>query len=204
MEAVAVDKKSKMRRFYMEENGMVSGSDQVTSAVQVTDSGANQERVNQLICEIRSRQNLTLALVGGAIAAVIGASIWAAVTVAANVQIGWMAVGVGFLVGGAIRVLGKGIDKPFGYVGAILSLLGCVLGNLLSIYVILAKQEALSVFFVLTHVNISAIPELLSLTFHPMDLLFYAIAVYEGYRFSFRNVTQADLSRVVVVPPPGQ
>ena len=188
----------------MEENGMVSGSDQVTSAVQVTDSGANQERVNQLICEIRSRQNLTLALVGGAIAAVIGASIWAAVTVAANVQIGWMAVGVGFLVGGAIRVLGKGIDKPFGYVGAILSLLGCVLGNLLSIYVILAKQEALSVFFVLTHVNISAIPELLSLTFHPMDLLFYAIAVYEGYRFSFRNVTQADLSRVVVVPRPGQ
>jgi hypothetical protein len=33
-------------------------------------------------------------------------------------------------------------------------------------------------------------------TFNPMDLLFYGIGVYEGYRFSFRQVSQADLTKI--------
>jgi hypothetical protein len=33
-------------------------------------------------------------------------------------------------------------------------------------------------------------------TFNPMDLLFYGIAVYEGYRFSFREITKKDLIRI--------
>lgn len=163
---------------------------------------AGRAPVEELIGMIRARQNLTLAVVGGAVAAVVGASVWAAVTVASGMQIGWMAVGVGFLVGGAVRWLGKGIDKPFGYAGAALSLCGCLLGNLLSVYAIYARQEELPFFFVLTHANLSAIPDLLAATFHPMDLLFYAIAVYEGYRFSFRRVTQADLARLATTPAP--
>jgi hypothetical protein len=93
-------------------------------------------------------------------------------------------------------VLGRGVDNTFGYVGAALSLFGCLLGNLLSVYAIIAEQEELAFFFVLTHVNPAAIPELLAATFHPMDLLFYAIAIYEGYRFSFRRITRTDLMRV--------
>jgi hypothetical protein len=27
-------------------------------------------------------------------------------------------------------------------------------------------------------------------------VLFYGIAVYEGYRFSFRQITQADLTKI--------
>lgn len=30
-------------------------------------------------------------------------------------------------------------------------------------------------------------------TFSPMDLLFYAIAIYEGYRLSFREFSDKDL-----------
>jgi len=30
-----------------------------------------------------------------------------------------------------------------------------------------------------------------------MDLLFYGLAVYEGYRFSFRQVTDAEIGRAV-------
>jgi hypothetical protein len=29
-------------------------------------------------------------------------------------------------------------------------------------------------------------------TFHPMDLLFYGIAVYQGYQLSFRELTEND------------
>jgi hypothetical protein len=33
--------------------------------------------------------------------------------------------------------------------------------------------------------------------FSPMDLVFYAIAVYEGYKLSFRQVTQDELSEML-------
>ncbi|MBN1360000.1 MAG: hypothetical protein JW993_05380 [Sedimentisphaerales bacterium] len=180
----------------MEAREQVPGTGETVAATQAGQATVDQAKVQELIREIRAGQNLTMGIVGGAVAAVVGAAVWAAVTVATGVQIGWMAVGVGFLVGGAIRLLGKGIDKPFGYAGAALSLFGCLLGNLLSIYAILAQQEELSFFFVLTHANLSAIPELFRVTFHPMDLLFYGIAIYEGYRFSFRRLTQADLARI--------
>jgi hypothetical protein len=31
-------------------------------------------------------------------------------------------------------------------------------------------------------------------SFQPMDLLFYAIAVYEGYRFSLKRISTAELA----------
>jgi hypothetical protein len=33
------------------------------------------------------------------------------------------------------------------------------------------------------------VPELMLEAFSPMDLLFYGIAVYEGYKFFFRQIT---------------
>jgi hypothetical protein len=38
--------------------------------------------------------------------------------------------------------------------------------------------------------------ELLVATFSPMDLLFYGIAVYEGYHLSFRQVTDQELAEL--------
>ena len=48
---------------------------------------------------IRDNQNLGLGILGGVMAAVVGAALWAIITVAINYQIAWMAIGVGFLVG---------------------------------------------------------------------------------------------------------
>jgi len=46
--------------------------------------------------EARDNQNLSLGVGGGIAAAVVGAIIWAIITVVTGYQIGWMAVGVGF------------------------------------------------------------------------------------------------------------
>ncbi|OHB68091.1 MAG: hypothetical protein A2Y77_16385 [Planctomycetes bacterium RBG_13_62_9] len=140
-----------------------------------------------------------MAAIGGLGAAAVGAIIWAVITVATNYQIGWMAVGVGFLVGGMVRTLGRGIDKSFGYLGAAMAAFGCLLGNLLSLCTVIASQEGVSPFAILAHISSHpvVIPGALIVTFHPMDLLFYGLAVYEGYRLSFRRITEADLSRIV-------
>ena len=34
-------------------------------------------------------------------------------------------------------------------------------------------------------------------TFHPMDLLFYGIAIYEGYRFSFRELLEDEIESII-------
>ena len=71
--------------------------------------------------QLDAEQNLPLGVCGGLLAAVLGAAVWAGVTVATGYQIGWMAVGVGFVVGFTVRLLGKGVTLfPFSSVDTIL------------------------------------------------------------------------------------
>jgi len=147
--------------------------------------------IEQRIAELRARQSLPLAAAGGLLAAVVGAMVWAVITVITNYQIGWIAVGVGFLVGAVVRVLGRGTDKSFGYLGAAFALFGCLLGNHMTNCMLIARETGLSATAVLTQINPAAIPRLMIATFHPLDILFYGLALYEGYRFSFRRITEA-------------
>ena len=147
--------------------------------------------VQRAIERLRSQQNLVAGLVAGAVAALIGAVIWAVVTDVTGYQIGFMAIGVGFIVGYAVRVAGKGIDQSFGVMGAVLALLGCVVGNAFAVIGIVANQQNIPYSEL---VDLSTIANLMQLTFSPMDLVFYAIAIYEGYKLSFRQVTQDDIT----------
>jgi len=148
---------------------------------------------------LEAQQNLPMAIAGGLGAALVGGALWATVTVVTHYQIGWMAVGVGFLVGIVVRSLGKGLTKPFGIVGGACALLGCALGNVFSVMGFLSYEESIP----LTQVVISvlnqpaAFGQLLFATMSPMDFLFYAIAVYEGYKFSFREITADELSSLM-------
>jgi hypothetical protein len=130
------------------------------------------------------RGNLVLGLIGGLAASLIGAGIWTLITVLTKYQIGWMAVGVGFLVGICIRILGKGDAPIYGIMGAVLALLGCILGNIFSYYGVMANE---------LHIKISEAYgimgpfEVLKEGFQIMDLLFYGLAIYEGFKFSIVN-----------------
>jgi hypothetical protein len=132
--------------------------------------------------------NLAAALVAGLAAAVVGALLWAVITVSIKFQIGFMAVGVGFLVAWAVKTFGKGRDVAFGIIGGVCALLGCLLGNLLSACGFIAVQAVEPVVSVTLRVlaNPNSIATILRETFRGMDLLFYAIAVYEGYKLARR------------------
>lgn len=158
----------------------------------------SQEKLERYLTQARNEQNLPLAIVAGAAAALIGALLWALITVLTNYQIGFMALGVGFLVGQAVRKFGKGIDTIYGATGAFLALLGCIGGNLLTACVIYARQEHTDILTVTLAVllNPQASIALLVATFQLMDLLFYALGVYEGYKFSFRQITVDELQNM--------
>ena len=159
-------------------------------------SEVDQMKLQMMLQRIRDNQNLSLASLGGAAAAVVGAGLWAAVTAVTSWQIGFMAVGVGFLVGYTVRRLGQGIDTSFGVVGAALSLAGCLLGNYLAVCVMIARQENIAFFEVLSSVDFQTAIDIMAETFNVMDLLFYGLALYYGYKYSFRQLTPEEMASV--------
>lgn len=153
----------------------------------------NQEKLDNYLEQLKLDQNLMLGLLSGFVASLVGAIIWAVITVSTEYQIGYMAVAVGFIVGYAIRYTGKGLDNIFGISGAVLALFGCLLGNFLSIIGFAANAEGLGYFEIIPLIDFTIIPSIMIETFNPMDILFYGIAIYEGYKFSFRQITEEEL-----------
>jgi hypothetical protein len=132
----------------------------------------------------RAGQNLGLGIAAGLGAAVGAAVLWAIVTVATEMELGIAAVAVGYVVGQAVRAAGKGVDPAFSVAGAALALFGCVLGNLLSALAFYAKSQSLDAAAVMAQLSPAFVERLMTAFFQPMDILFYAIAVYEGFKFA--------------------
>jgi len=156
----------------------------------------DETKSHMLLQQLRDNQNLSLGIVGGLGAAIAGAVVWALITALTQYQIGFMAIGVGLLVGYAVRRMGQGVDPVFGYFGAGLSLLGCVIGNILTTCIITSQQEGIALSQVLASLNPAVAVEIMKYTFSPIDLLFYGLAVYYGYKFSFRQMTQDELKNI--------
>ena len=121
------------------------------------------------------------------------AVIWAAVTYITEYQIGWLALGVGFLVGLGVRYLGRGIDTIFGVAGGVIALFSVALGNFLTALGYVAKAYEMGFLEVLQQVDYTLTFELMRVTFTAMDVLFYGLAIYAGYRYSFRKISRAQL-----------
>src|SRR5260370_20069198 len=83
-------------------------------------------------------------LLAGLAAALAGALAWALITVLTHYKVGLVAVGLGFLVGGVVRRFGGAGSQPHAVLSAILALLGCALGNLLSACALIAVERSVS------------------------------------------------------------
>jgi hypothetical protein len=141
---------------------------------------------DQMIATLRARQNIPLAVAAGLVAAIIGAGLWAAVVYFTGMELGLIAIAVGALVGYAIREAGQGVDKAFGILGGLCAALGWALGTLLGDEALLAKEVGKPIWTVMTHLGPGEAISFAMRAADTMDLVFLAIAVYEGYRLSFR------------------
>jgi len=158
----------------------------------------DERRLEQYLQEVRDNQNLMFGILGGVGAGLVGAVIWALITAWTNYQIGWMAIGVGFLVGYAVRILGRGIDMVFGIAGGVIALVSCAAGNLFSIVLAVSRQEAVPFFDIVARLNPQIIASVMKDTFHPMDALFYGLAIYVGYKYAFKPITDEELAKLTV------
>src|SRR5688572_23949834 len=86
--------------------------------------GTDPAKLEQLLRFRKEQESLPLALLGGAVAAFVAALLWGTITYATGYQIGFMAIGVGFLVGYAVNYLGKGMSQTYSIIGAVFAFLG--------------------------------------------------------------------------------
>jgi len=153
-------------------------------------------KMQRFLQEIRDNQNLVMGSLAGLATAIVCAILWAVITAATNYQIGWMAIGVGVAVGSAVRYFGKGIDTVFGISGGFLSFLGCLAGNFFTVLILVSNKEAIPILELLGQLNLKVLIDVMKATFQPMDAVFYAIGLYEGYNFSFRQTTDEELAKL--------
>jgi len=133
-----------------------------------------------------ARENVPLIVVVGLVAMLAGAALWALVTVLTQMELGLMAVVIGFMVGLGIQKVRKRPNKNFGILGAVLALVGCLLGNALSFVAFAAQESGGSFTAVLMTVSPASLLSAMAQNFAAMDLLFYGIAIYEGFKFGSR------------------
>ena len=146
-----------------------------------------------IIEKLKKEQEFDTGMVLGAVAGLSGAILWAVIGVSTGYHIGWIALIIGAGVGLTIRYSGKGIDNKFGVWGAIISLLSIFIGNFFSIIGVVAIVNNISFFEALIRFDYSLFTKVLAETFSFMDLVFYVIAAFEGYKFSFRVITEKRL-----------
>jgi len=141
------------------------------------------------IDSLDNRPNYLLGIIGGVIAMLVGAIIWGLISYFTEYQIGWMSIGVGALVGFTIQKLSKGNSITFGIIAGLLSLVGCLLGNLFFYCGAIAREYGVDFFEVLFTFlgDPETLFELFKTAFSYMDLLFYVIAIYTGFRTAFKR-----------------
>lgn len=137
---------------------------------------------------LRDEQDWRGAMLGGTGAAVVCAFAWAAITYVTDSQLGIMAIAVGAIVGLAVRHFGKGLDTRYGVLGAVLAIASILAGNVLAVIAFASRELNQSFLTALASFDWAAAPTILRSFMGPIDFLFYGIAIYEGYRFAFREV----------------
>jgi hypothetical protein len=151
-------------------------------------------------------RRLVLGTLGAIAGALIGAIAWGAITAATHFQIGYMAIGVGFLAGYGMRTLGGGRDRADGVIAGIVAFLGCVLGNLLTVVIDFAPHDGAHRGIVELTLLILLSPKLawfmLTQSFSIMDLVFYALAVYAGYRTALKPPVLTETAHEPAEPIP--
>jgi hypothetical protein len=131
--------------------------------------------------------NLPLGIGAGLVATLLGAALWMGITVATGLHIGYVAIAIGAMVGYAVRVVGKGSTPVFGVSGAVLTLVGCLLGQMAAETELAAKQASVGFFDVLSSVGIGTIFSATIQSAGPITYFIYAIGVYEGYKLSINR-----------------
>lgn len=176
--------------------------DQVLSEQEAQLASAGSE-VEEIRRELLSRQSLIIAILAGSAAALLSASLWAALSFMTNHQHGWVAVILGLLVASSVRKFGQGIDVRFRLVGLVSSLAGIFFGNAFLAILVIHRVWELPLGDAIALMGDSQFYALILEASALIDVVFYLAAAVCGWHFSVVPLARPQVSTPDPLTPMG-
>lgn len=146
--------------------------------------------------KLRRYQSFIYALIGGLLVTAIASVGWAFITAISGYQEVYMAVGVGLLVGIAVRFFGAGVKRIFGVLAALFALAGSLLGYYLSQAGFPEELQLVGIIKVPDYLKPDLMLNTMQGSFVPLDLLFYALAILLAYLLAIRRINSRKMARL--------
>jgi len=127
------------------------------------------------------QQNFLLGFLAGFMAMLAGTGLWVAIAATVHCDCSFLAVGVGGLVGAAIRFFGRGVVWLFSGVAAVLVAAGCGLGTLFTAGSAFARSHETDFWATLGGLRPASALTLLQQQVGPVDIGFFALAAGLGW-----------------------
>jgi len=121
---------------------------------------------------------------------------WAFIAALSGFNECYMALGVGLLVGVAIRFFGAGLYRIFGILAALLALAGSLLGYYLSLSGFPEEVQLAAMIKVPDYLNPDLMFQTMRDNFVPLDLLFYGLAAFLAYLLAIRRISPGKMARL--------
>ena len=155
----------------------------------------NEEEKQQnyeLAEKLLSEQNFAAAVIAGAVATILAATIYGITTSLWDFSYGFAAAGVGIVVGIPMQYLGRGIKMKFGVAALVYTITGCVLGNVFRVVMAQARAYEISPLDVFQNNELSVIAGWSVSNVSFIDLVFWFVAVFAAVFLAMRPLSRAD------------
>ena len=151
-----------------------------------------KQRNYELAEKLISEQRFSTAVIAGAVATLL-AAVGYGITVATwPIAYGFAAAGVGILIGFPMGYLGRGIETKFAVAAVLYTLVGCVLGNLFRVIIVLAQATGASPIEVLRNEPLPLLVKQATSNVFSIALLYWLIAVFAAVFLCKRPLSRSD------------
>ena len=132
-----------------------------------------------------TQQNLTIGVLAGVGAMLAGTLLW--ILIARKYQVSWMSIVVAFGIASATKYAGKVTVWWPGAINGLLALVAALIGNLATAIYIVSKRGK-TPGEILAGMDVGTAITFLKALSGPMGIVFYALAIYVGFWFSFTRI----------------
>ena len=151
----------------------------------------------------RTDQHLPMAVLAGSIGAVLGALAWLGITAFTTLQVNWMSIAIGIIIGSMVRAAGRGIDRDFGLIAVIMTLVGSVAGMVLAgCWILALRSEEAAFADILLSLTPGLIKQLYVALLTPMNLAYWGLAVVAAYWLGIRRIRREELAMCAIDEKP--
>ena len=157
----------------------------------------DQSKLLDFANDVYDKQNLALGIFGGLLAGIIGLFVW--FIFAGVIEDGgylW-AMGIPFLVGYGVRILGKGMTINFKIVGGFLSLFFCIAGRFISLCYLHIEGHEIMTPSLLKEMTFDGFFDIMKAYFLSSDIIYYIYAFAMGFGVSKRTITRKERSQLI-------